>query len=58
MNNDKYLKEYWRGYNACKHDIEYGGRDFARYEYMYGLNGVTDTYARGYYACLCKTKKH
>lgn len=54
MRNSNALKEYWSGYNACKHDIEYGGREFAVYEYMYGLNGVTDAYARGYRACLNK----
>ena len=54
MSDSNYLKEYWCGYNACKHDIAYGGIEFACFEYMHGLNGVTDTYARGYRACLYK----
>ena len=56
MSNSDYVKEYWRGYHTCKDNIEYGGYEFAVYEYMYGLNGATDVYVRGYRACLYKSK--
>lgn len=57
MSNTNALKEYQRGYNACKDDIEYGGREFAVYEYMYGLSGVIDAYAKGYRDRLHQTKR-
>lgn len=56
MNNSDYVKEYWAGYNACKHDIEYKGIDFAAYKYMHDLKDVTDVYVRGYKAALLKRK--
>ena len=56
MSRTNALKDYQRGYNTCKYDIEYGGREFAVYEYMYGLNEVTYAYAKGYRDRLHKTK--
>ena len=56
MSNSNSLKEYRRGYNACKEDIEYGGREFAMFEYTWGLNGVTTAYERGYHDCLFKAR--
>ena len=54
MSNSNALKEYRLGYNTCKADIRYGGREFALRVYMYGLNGVTHAYARGYRDALHK----
>ena len=54
MINTNALKDYRRGYNACMDDIEYGGREFALFEYTFGLNGVTDAYVKGYRDALYK----
>lgn len=54
MSYNEVLKEYWRGYRAADADIYACGLSYAQRQHDYGLNGVSDTYARGY---LTKVRK-
>lgn len=43
------LEEYWRGYRAAKYDVEEFGLEYANKQYSYGLNGVSNVFAKGYF---------
>lgn len=54
MSTSTPLKDYWRGYRRCNQQMDDCGIHSAKREYWYGLNGVSNAYAKGWQDALHK----
>lgn len=46
--SNRFMRDYWTGYRACKSRVFNCGASSAMVEYAYGLNGKSDAYCRGW----------
>lgn len=45
---NKDMRRFWNGYRAAKNDYFNGGIDSVIFEFNYGLNGVSQSFYKGY----------